>query len=42
MKSATEAADDFVTNLTLDYNKVRQGLITQQLAELSSGMEALG
>jgi len=41
MKKATEAADEMISNFTLDYNKARQSLITQQLAELVAGSEAL-
>jgi len=42
MKQATEAADEMIENLTLEYNKVRQSIITQQLAELAAGRQALG
>lgn len=41
MKSATEAADDMIGNLTLDYNKARQAKITQELAELAAGSAAM-
>lgn len=41
MKHATEAADEMIQNLTLSYNKARQGAITQQLAELAGGTVAV-
>lgn len=41
MKKATEAAEDVVKQLTLDYNKGRQSAITQQLCELAAGSDAV-
>lgn len=41
MKSATDNATDLIDDLTLEMNKVRQGAITQELAEISGGVEAL-
>lgn len=41
MKSATDNANDLIDDLTLEVNKERQGKITQELAEISSGVEAL-
>lgn len=41
MKSATDNASDLIDDLTLEMNKVRQGAITQELAEISGGVEAL-
>lgn len=41
MKSATDNASDLVDDLTLEMNKARQGAITQELAEISGGVEAL-
>lgn len=41
MKNATDNASDLVDDLTLAMNKVRQGAITQELAEISGGVEAL-
>lgn len=41
MKNATDNASDIVDDLTLEMNKVRQGAITQELAEISGGVEAL-
>jgi len=40
MKKATEAADEMIDDLTLAYNKARQGKITQELAELAAGAAA--
>lgn len=41
MKNATDNASDLVEDLTLAMNKARQGAITQELAEISGGVEAL-
>ena len=41
MKSASDNAKDLITSLTLTYNKVRQATITQELAEITGGREAL-
>lgn len=41
MKNATDNANDLVDDLTLAMNKARQGAITQELAEISGGVEAL-
>lgn len=41
MKNATDNASDLADDLTLAMNKARQGAITQELAELSGGVEAL-
>ncbi|MFZ2125078.1 MAG: ATP synthase F1 subunit gamma [Candidatus Saccharimonadales bacterium] len=41
MKNATDNATDLVDDLTLAMNKSRQGAITQELAEISGGVEAL-
>lgn len=41
MKSATDNASDLIDDLTLAMNKARQGAITQELAEISGGVEAL-
>lgn len=40
MKNATDNASDLVDDLTLAMNKARQGAITQELAEISGGVEA--
>lgn len=42
MKNATDNASDLVDDLTLAMNKSRQSAITQELAEISGGVEALG
>lgn len=41
MKNATDNASDLIDDLTLEMNKVRQSAITQELAEISGGVEAL-
>jgi F-type H+-transporting ATPase subunit gamma len=41
MKNATEAADKRLQEFTHEYHKVRQGAITQQLAELAGGTAAI-
>lgn len=41
MKNATDNATDLIEDLTLEMNKVRQGAITQEIAELAGGVEAL-
>lgn len=41
MKSSTDNASDLADDLTLEMNKARQGAITQELAEISGGVEAL-
>ncbi len=41
MKNASDNADDLVGDLTLAMNKARQGAITQELAEISGGVEAM-
>lgn len=41
MKSATDNANDLIDDLTLEVNKERQGAITQELAEISGGVEAM-
>ena len=41
MKNATDNASDLVDDLTLAMNKARQGAITQELAEISGGVEAV-
>lgn len=41
MKNATDNASELVDDLTVEMNKVRQGAITQELAEISGGVEAL-
>ncbi len=41
MKNATDNASDLVSDLKLAMNKARQGAITQELAEISGGVEAM-
>lgn len=41
MKSATDNASDLIDDLTLVYNNARQAAITQELAEITGGAEAL-
>lgn len=41
MKNATDNANNLVEDLTLEMNKVRQASITQELAEISGGVEAM-
>ncbi len=37
MKNATESAENLIRDLTLHYNKIRQGSITQELLEIAGG-----
>ena len=41
MKNATDNASGLIDDLTLAMNKARQGAITQELAEISGGVEAM-
>jgi len=41
MKNATDNASDIIDDLTLEYNNARQAAITQELAEIVGGAEAL-
>ena len=41
MKNATDNATDLIDDLTLEMNKARQSAITQELSEISGGVEAL-
>jgi len=41
MKNATDNASELAEDLTLEMNKARQAAITQELAEISGGAEAL-
>jgi len=41
MKNATDNASELADDLTLEMNKARQGAITQELAEISGGVEAM-
>ena len=42
MKSATDNANDFLDNLRRNYNRARQAEITNQIAEIIGGADALG
>ena len=41
MDSATSNAEEMIGNLTLQYNRARQGSITQELTEIIAGAEAI-
>ncbi|HEY1835236.1 MAG TPA: ATP synthase F1 subunit gamma [Candidatus Saccharimonadales bacterium] len=41
MKNATDNANDLIGDYTLEYNTARQGAITQELAEITGGAEAM-
>lgn len=41
MLNATDNAGDIIEDLTLEYNNARQAAITQEIAEISSGTEAI-
>ena len=41
MDNATRNAGDMIDNLTLQYNRTRQAVITKELIEIISGAEAL-
>lgn len=42
MDSATSNAEDMIDHLSLQYNRARQGSITQELTEIIAGAEAIG
>jgi F-type H+-transporting ATPase subunit gamma len=42
MKNATDNAKQFIKDLTLEYNKLRQANITKELLEISSAAMAMG
>jgi F-type H+-transporting ATPase subunit gamma len=41
MKNATDNAGEMIDNLRRVYNRARQGQITQEIAEIVGGAEAL-
>ena len=41
MESATDNANEMIQNLELSYNRARQGAVTQEITEISGGVEAL-
>ena len=42
MKSATDNANKIIKELTLEYNKLRQGAITSELLEITTAQMAMG
>ena len=42
MKSATDNAQQLIKDLTLEFNKLRQSMITNELLEITSAAMALG
>jgi F-type H+-transporting ATPase subunit gamma len=42
MKNATDNAKQIIKDLTLEYNKMRQASITNELLEISTAQMALG
>jgi F-type H+-transporting ATPase subunit gamma len=42
MRNASDAAKEMADDLTLAYNQLRQAKVTQEIAELSAGMAAVG
>ena len=42
MDNATSNAEEMIADLSLKYNRARQGSITQELTEIIAGAEALG
>lgn len=42
MRNASDNASEFIADLTLAYNQIRQASITAELAEISAGRAALG
>ena len=42
MKNATDNAHQFIKDLTLEYNKMRQASITTELLEIATAQMALG
>lgn len=41
MDSSTDNANDILKALTINYNRIRQGMITQEISEIVGGAEAL-
>jgi F-type H+-transporting ATPase subunit gamma len=42
MKNATDNANQLIKDLTLEYNKLRQAAITNELLEITTAQMALG
>ena len=40
MENATDSAKDILSNLKLEYNRVRQASITQEITEIAAGARA--
>ena len=40
MKNANDNADDILNELTMQYNRVRQSAITQEITEVAAGAKA--
>ena len=40
MQAATDSAKDMLAKLSIEYNRVRQGAITQQITEVIGGAKA--
>ena len=40
MDAATKNADEMIADLSLQYNRARQGAITQEITEIVAGAEA--
>ena len=41
MESATDNANEMIQSLELSYNRARQSAVTQEITEISAGVEAL-
>jgi len=41
MENATNNADELIEKLSLQYNRARQGAITQELTEIVAGANAI-
>lgn len=41
MESATDNANEMLSNLELSYNRARQSAVTQEITEIVGGVEAL-
>ena len=41
MSAANDNAEEMLHDLTLEYNRVRQAMITQEITEIISGAKAL-
>ncbi len=41
MKNATDNAEEFIEELTLEYNRARQSAITREIADIMGGSEAI-